>query len=97
MMLIIILLFTLDIIYSTDASGLKQTNALNEYFKSHLTEESQLPGGKPVGYLQAWSRIWTWDYREQIQLAVRAGRQLGASELQVQRSNRSAMLPLPNI
>ena len=62
MMLIIISLFTLDIIYSTDASGPKQTNALNEYFKSHLTEESLLLGGKPVGYLQAWSRIWTWDY-----------------------------------
>ena len=62
MMLIIIPLFSLVIIFSTDASGLKQTNALNEYFKSHLTEESQLLGGKPVGYLQAWSRIWTWDY-----------------------------------
>ena len=34
------------------------------------------------------------DYREQIQLAVRAGLELGASELQVQRSNRSATLPL---
>ena len=29
------------------------------------------PGGKPVGYLQALSRIWTKGYREQIQLAVR--------------------------
>ena len=75
----------------------KQMPLINEYFKSHLTEESQLLGGKPVGYLQAWSRIWTWEYRQQIQLAVRAGRQLGASGLQVQRSNRSATLPLPNI
>ena len=31
--------------------------------------------GKPAGYLQAWSRIWTWHFREQIQLAVRAGRE----------------------
>ena len=30
-------------------------------------------GGKPAGYLQAWLRIWTWDYREQIQLAFRPG------------------------
>ena len=33
------------------------------------------------------------DYREQIQLAVRVGLELGASELQVQRTNRSATLP----
>ena len=33
------------------------------------------------------------DYREQIQLAVRAGLELGASELQVQCSNRSSTLP----
>ena len=38
------------------------------------------------------SRIWTGDYREQIQLAVRAG--LGASRLHVQCSNHSATLPL---
>ena len=25
--------------------------------------------GEPVGYLQAWPRIWTRDYREQIQLS----------------------------
>ena len=49
--------------------------------------------GKPAGYLQAWPRIWTRDYREQIQLAVRAGLEQGASELQVQRSNQSATLP----
>ena len=35
-------------------------------------EESQLAGGKPVGYLHAWPRIWTRDYWEQIQLVVRA-------------------------
>ena len=34
-------------------------------------------------------------YREQIQLALRAGLKLGASELQVQGSNHSATLPPP--
>ena len=54
--------------------------------------KSQLAWGRPVGYLhlQAWSRIWTRDQQEQIQLAVRARLGLGASELQDQRSNRSA-------
>lgn len=23
--------------------------------------ESQLVGGEPAGYLQAWPKIWTWD------------------------------------
>ena len=52
-----------------------------------------MAGGKPAGYLQAWSRIWTRDNREQIQLAVKAGLELAASELQVQRSDHSATLP----
>ena len=40
--------------------------------------------------------FWTRDYREQTQLAVRAGLELGASELQVQRSNHSATPPPQN-
>ena len=52
----------------------------------------QLTGGKPVGYLQAWLRVWTRDYGKQIQPAVRVGLELGASELQVQRSHHSATL-----
>ena len=55
--------------------------------------ESQLVGGKPAGYLQAWPRISTRSCHEQIQMAVRAGLELGASKLQVQRSNHSATLP----
>ena len=47
--------------------------------------------------LQAWTRIWTRDYREQIQLVVRARLELGASELQVQRSNLSATLPFLSV
>ena len=37
--------------------------------------------------------MWTRAYREQIQLAVRAGLEPEVSKLQVQRSNRSATLP----
>ena len=47
----------------------------------------------PASYLQAWLRIWTWHYREQIQLVVREGLELRASSLQVQLSNHSATLP----
>ena len=53
-----------------------------------------MAGGKPPGYLQACPRIWTRDCREQIQLAVRAGLDLGAFELQIRRSNHSATLRL---
>ena len=42
--------------------------------------------------LQAWPRIRTQDCREQIQPGVRAGLELQASVLQVQRSNHSTML-----
>ena len=42
--------------------------------------------GKPAGYLQVWPGIWTRNDREQIQQVVRASFELGASELQVQRS-----------
>ena len=56
----------------------------------------QLAGGKPAGYLQARLRVWTRDYRKQIQLAVRVGLELGASELQVQRSHDSATLSALN-
>ena len=35
------------------------------------------------------------DYRNKPQLAVRVGLELGASELRVQRTNRSATLALP--
>ena len=54
-------------------------------------------GGEPVGYLQPWLRIWTRDYKEQIQLEVRAALELGASGLQVYHSNHSATLPLLTI
>ena len=59
-----------------------------------MVRKSQPVGGKPAGYLQEWPRIWlTWDWQEQIQLAFRAGLELGASELQVQRPNHSTTPP----
>ena len=78
--IIIIPLFTLGSIYSTNASGSEQLPKTNNL----------LAEGKPAGYLQTWPRILT---REQIQLVVRAGLELRASELRVQRSNHSATLP----
>ena len=45
-----------------------------------------MAGGKLAGYLQVWPRIWTRNDREQIQLAVRASFELGASELQAKSS-----------
>ena len=38
--------------------------------------------------------MWTQDYREQIQLVVREGLELRASELQVQLSNHDLLLRL---
>ena len=57
----------------------------------HNSNAWYITGGEPVGYLQAWTRSCTRDYREQIQLAVRAGPEVGA--LQVQSSNLSASSP----
>ena len=54
--------------------------------KQNGVKNPNLLGGKSAGYLQAKRKICTGDYREQIQLAVRAGLELGASELRVQRS-----------
>ena len=48
--------------------------------KQIIQIKSQLAGGKPAGYLQAWLRTTTRDYCEQIQLAVGVGLQQGASE-----------------
>ena len=48
--------------------------------KEIIQLKSQMAEGKPAGYLQAWPRIWTRDYRDQIQVVVRAGLEQGASE-----------------
>ena len=61
--------------------------------KLNRVKNPNWPEANQLVILQAWSTIWTLDYREQIQLAFRAGLEFGASELQVQRPNRSATLP----
>ena len=48
---------------------------------------------QPVGYLQAWPRIWTRDDREQIQQVARAGLEPGTAGLRVQPTDHSATLP----
>ena len=48
---------------------------------------------QPVGYLQAWPRIWTRDDREQIQQVARAGLERGTTGLRVPRADHSATLP----
>ena len=54
---------------------------------------------KPTGYLQAWPRIWTWDCREQIQRAVRAGLELASPTALTTRSRwvRSIQPKFPEI
>ena len=47
----------------------------------------------PVGYLQAWPRIWTRDDQEQIQQVARAGLEPGTAALRVRRADNSATLP----
>ena len=49
---------------------------------------------KVITILQVWPKIRTQDYHEQIQLAVGAGLERGASRLQVWCSNHSAILVL---
>ena len=47
----------------------------------------------PVGYLQAWPRIWTQDDREQIQQVAKAGIEPGTAGLRVRHADNSATLP----
>ena len=47
----------------------------------------------PVGYLQAWPRIWTQDDREQIKQVARAGIEPGTAGLRVRHADNSATLP----
>ena len=60
--------------------------------KANRVKNSNWP---EINQLAIYKRGWGFDrdYREQIQLAVRVGFELGASELQVQRSNLSTTLP----
>ena len=77
-------MFTLCSIYSTYASGVEQMSETNNWNQTLQVKNPNWQEANQLGYLQAWSRIWTRNYHEQIQLAVRAGLELGASELKVQ-------------
>ena len=84
-------------IYSTYASGAKQMSLKQIIQIKHYMVKNRF--GSEVNQLAIYKRlrIWTGDYREQIQLAAlaaRAGLELGDSRLHVQCSNHSAMLPL---
>ena len=59
-----------------------------------MVKNPNWPQTNLMAILQEWSKIYIWDHHEQIQLAVRAGLEIGASGFMlVQRSNRSATLP----
>ena len=51
------------------AKQVTETNNSNQTI--NRVKNPQLAGGKPAGYLQAWSRIWTREDCDEIQLAVR--------------------------
>ena len=51
---------------------------------------------QPVGYLQAWPKIWTLDNQEQIQQVARVGLVPGTARLQVRRTDHLATLPPPS-
>ena len=69
--------------------GLFRDNETNIQMESNMVKNPNWLEANQLAILQMWSRIWTRDHREQIQLAKL---ELGASELLVQRSNRSATL-----
>ena len=71
--------------------GLFRANETNIQMESNIVKNPNWLEANQLAILHVCSRIWTRDYREQIQLA---SLELGASELQVQRSNRSATVLL---
>ena len=62
----------------------------------HNLKESQLAGGRPVGYIQTQPRSWAKDYLQQIKLVVRAELELGICRFQVQHPNHSPFLCASN-
>ena len=81
---------------STNASGAEEIPETNKL--SNMNGLRIPTGRRQISWLftsvvEDLNLIWTRDYREQIQLAVKAGLELGASELQVRRSNHSATMP----
>ena len=56
--------------------------------ENDMVKNSNWWDANQLALLQAWMRIWTQNYRQQIQLAVREQLELKASRLQIQRYNR---------
>ena len=78
--------------YATNLQALQSNR--KKWFKYNITGFKTPTGRRqPVGYLQAWPRIWTLDYREQIYQEVRAELEPGTADLRVRRAAYSAMLP----
>ena len=71
--------------------GFFRDNETNIQMEGNIVKNPNWFEANQLAILQMWSRVWTRDYREQIQLARL---ELGASELQFQRFNRSATLLL---
>jgi len=61
-----------------------------------IGSESQLVGGRPIGYVKAELRSWTKHYLEQIQLVVKAELELRISRFQLRRPNHLATFPPGN-
>ena len=75
----------------------KQLKQIIQIEYKHCSE-SQLAGGKPVGYLQAWPRIFELGATEkQIQVVARAGLEPATAGLRVRHSDHSATLPPSSI
>ena len=93
----IIPLFTLSSIYSTNTSGAEQMpETIIQIKHNRVKNPNQLKANQLAIYKHGrGSELGTTV--KQIQLAVRAGPELGASGLQVQRSNHSATLSPINI
>ena len=83
--MITISLFTIGSIYSTYASGVEQMTETNNW---NQTLQVKNPNWQEANQLAIYKRGRGFElgtsYHEQIQLAVRAGLELGASEMKVQ-------------
>ena len=67
---------------------------MKQIIEVNLTgQESQVAGGRPVGYVQAQPRSWTGSYLEQIQLVVRVWLELVISRFQTRHPKHSTTLP----
>ena len=87
----VILLFTLGSIYSTNAT-VGPSKCLKRTIQTELKrfKNPNWPEANQLSIYEHGGEFLARDYREQVQLAVLAGLELRASDLQVQFSNHSA-------